>query len=233
MLKSLSISNYALIDSLVLHPETGFTAITGETGSGKSILLGAFGLLLGERADQKAIRDESKKCIVEAVFDLQGMVTETFFADHDLDFEARTTVRREIAPGGKSRAFINDTPVPLNVLKALGAQLVDIHSQHENSLLSERAFRFAVLDAFAANNQLLANYKEVYDAWKEATAALDQLLRSQGQWQQEMDYIQFQLQELRKADLHDLRQEALEQELHMLNNAEQIKGALEAAHDLI
>ena len=233
MLKSLSISNYALIDSLVLHADSGFTAITGETGSGKSILLGAFGLLLGERADQRAIRDESKKCIVEAVFDLQGMVTESFFADHDLDFEARTTVRREIAPGGKSRAFINDTPVQLNVLKALGAQLVDIHSQHENSLLSERAFRFAVLDAFAANNSLLARYREVYDAWKEASAALDQLVRSQGQWQQEMDYIQFQLQELRKADLHDLRQEVLEQELHMLNNAEQIKSALEAAYGLM
>lgn len=233
MLKSLTISNYALIDNLALQSEPGFTAITGETGSGKSILLGAFGLLLGERADQKSIRDEAKKCIVEAVFDLQGMVLESFFAEHDLDFEQRTTVRREIAPGGKSRAFINDTPVQLNVLKALGAQLVDIHSQHENSLLSERSFRFSVLDAFAANAAVLNRYRKEYDAWKEAKAELEELIRSQGQWQQEMDYIQFQLQELRKAELHDLKQEALEQELHMLNNAEQIKGALEAAYGMI
>ena len=233
MLKSLTISNYALIDNSALQPESGFTAITGETGSGKSILLGAFGLLLGERADQKAIRDESKKCIVEAVFDLKEMALEHFFQDNDLDYEQRTTVRREIAPGGKSRAFINDTPVQLNVLKALGAQLVDIHSQHENSLLSERAFRFSVLDAFAANSPLLVRYRTAYDAWKTATADLEELMRSQGLWQQEMDYIQFQLQELRKAELHDLHQESLEQELNVLNNAEQIKGSLEIAYGLI
>jgi len=233
MLKSLTISNYALIDNSALQPESGFTAITGETESGKSILLGAFGLLLGERADQKAIRDESKKCIVEAVFDLKEMALEHFFQDNDLDYEQRTTVRREIAPGGKSRAFINDTPVQLNVLKALGAQLVDIHSQHENSLLSERAFRFSVLDAFAANSPLLVRYRTAYDAWKTATADLEELMRSQGLWQQEMDYIQFQLQELRKAELHDLHQESLEQELNVLNNAEQIKGSLEIAYGLI
>jgi DNA repair protein RecN (Recombination protein N) len=233
MLKSLTINNYALIDNSALQPESGFTAITGETGSGKSILLGAFGLLLGERADQKAIRDESKKCIVEAVFDLKEMALEPFFQDNDLDYEQRTTVRREIAPGGKSRAFINDTPVQLNVLKALGAQLVDIHSQHENSLLSERAFRFSVLDAFAANSLLLGRYRTAYDTWKTATADLQELMRSQGLWQQEMDYIQFQLQELRKAELHDLHQENLEQELNVLNNAEQIKGALEVAYELI
>ena len=233
MLKSLTISNYALIDNSALQPESGFTAITGETGSGKSILLGAFGLLLGERADQKAIRDESKKCIVEAVFDLKEMVLEPFFQENDLDYEQRTTVRREIAPGGKSRAFINDTPVQLNVLKALGAQLVDIHSQHENSLLSERGFRFSVLDAFAANSQLLGRYRAAFDTWKTATADLEELMRSQGLWQQEMDYIQFQLQELRKAELHDLHQESLEQELNVLNNAEQIKGALEGAYQLI
>jgi DNA repair protein RecN (Recombination protein N) len=233
MLKSLSIQNYALIDAMDVSVESGFTAITGETGSGKSILLGAFGLLLGERADTKSIRDEAQKCVVEAVFDLNGMALESFFLAHDLDFDLCTTIRREIAPGGKSRAFINDTPVQLSVLKSLGAQLVDIHSQHENSLLSDRSFQFSIADAFALNADILNKYQQTYTSWKESKTSLDALRLQQAQWQQEMDYIQFQHQELVKANLDGLDQEALEQELNTLNNAEQIRAVVATVYELL
>jgi DNA repair protein RecN (Recombination protein N) len=233
MLKSLSIQNYALIDALNVSVEGGFTAITGETGSGKSILLGAFGLLLGERADAKSIRNQNQKCVVEAIFDLQGMSLEAFFSAHDLDFDMHTTVRREIAPGGKSRTFINDTPAQLGVLKALGAQLVDIHSQHQNSLLSDRTFQFSIVDAFAGNSETMSKYQENFVSWKDAKTTLDAMRQQQSQWQQEMDYIQFQWQELEKANLAGVDQEVMEQELNTLNNAEQIRSVVASVYELL
>lgn len=233
MLKSLSISNFALIDEVHLSFYKGMTAITGETGSGKSILLGAFGLLLGERADTKSIKNEKAKCIVEAVFDLKGYGLKSFFEDNDLDFEETATVRREIAPGGKSRAFINDTPVQLNTLRALGAELVDIHSQHENSLLGQRDFQFSVIDAFAGNQSIAAAYLSAFQSYKLVKKELDEALANETLMRQEMDFLQFQLAELEKAQLADIDQPLLEQELDTLSNAETIKSTLQVASNLL
>lgn len=233
MLTTLFVQNYALIDELSIDVSTGFTAITGETGSGKSILLGAFGLLLGERADLKSMRRSEAKCVVEATFDLRGSALQPFFQEHDLDFEITTVIRREIASGGKSRSFVNDTPVPLNVLKLLGAQLVDIHSQHENSLLNERSFQFDVLDAFANNETLLKEYRVVFEGWVRAQKEREQLQASLLMWQQEQDYVQFQLHELERAGLSEINQEELETELNTLQHADQIRHSLQSVFDVI
>jgi len=226
MLRSLTISNYALIEHVSLSFEKGLTAITGETGSGKSILLGAFGLLLGERADSKSIKDENAKCIVEAVFDLKKQGLKSFFEEHDLDYEDQSTIRREIAPGGKSRTFINDTPVQLSTLKLLGTKLVDIHSQHENSLLGDRDFQFSIVDAFAGNAAILAEYVTEFTQYKSLKKTLEETLANEAQMRREMDYIRFQLSEFEKANLESIDQAALEQEMDTLNNAEQIKSVL-------
>ena len=233
MLTSLFIQNYALIDELAIPVSNGFIAITGETGSGKSILLGAFGLLLGERADAKSIRRGDAKCVVEATFDLAGCDLKSFFEEHDLDYDTHAVVRREIAVGGKSRAFINDTPVQLHVLKILGANLVDIHSQHENSLLGERTFQFEVLDAFSGNETVLKSYRMVFAKWNERRAELDNLTAQLTQWQQEQDYVQFQLLELEKAGLQELNQEELESELNTLQHADHIRQALLGAGEIL
>jgi len=233
MLTSLFVQNYALIDELTIPVSGGFTAITGETGSGKSILLGAFGLLLGERADAKSIRRGDAKCVVEATFDLSACDLKSFFEEHDLDYETQAVVRREIAVGGKSRAFINDTPVQLHVLKMLGARLVDIHSQHENSLLGDKSFQFEVLDAFSGNDTILKSYRAVFAKWNERRIELVELNAQLAQWQQEQDYVQFQLQELEKAGLEGLNQEELESELNTLQHADFIRQALHGAGEII
>ena len=233
MLKHLSVSNYALIDKVNLDFESGLTAITGETGSGKSILLGAFGLLLGERADSKSIRDTQQKCVIEATFDLSNFDLSSFFEEHDLDYDIQTTIRREIAPGGKSRSFVNDTPVQLQALKALGEQLVDIHSQHENSLLGERAFQFHVTDAFARHHELMKHYKLQFAKYKQLHAELNECLSNEQRMREELDFFQFQLTELEKINLESIHQASLEQELETLNNAEAIKGALNRTSELI
>ncbi len=233
MLTSLSIQNYALIDELTIDVASGFTAITGETGSGKSILLGAFGLLLGDRADTKSIGRNDAKCVVEATFDLTGCNLNAFFEQNDLDYETLTVVRREIAPGGKSRSFVNDTPVQLHVLKAFGAQLVDIHSQHENSLLGDRSFQFEVLDAFAGNEVVLKKYQLAYDTWLALNKEREELAIRLSQWQQEQDYVQFQLQELERAELEHLHQEELEGELNTLQHADQIRQSVYSATELL
>jgi len=233
MLTSLFIQNYALIDELSIPVSHGFTAITGETGSGKSILLGAFGLLLGERADAKSIRRGDAKCVVEATFDLSGCDLKSFFEEQDLDYETHAVVRREIAVGGKSRAFINDTPVQLHILKMLGARLVDIHSQHENSLLGERTFQFEVLDAFSGNETVLKSYRDVFAKWNERNTELSEFKEQLAQWQQEQDYVQFQLQELEKAGLEEMNQEELESELNTLQHADYIRQALHGAGEIL
>ncbi|MFM7726482.1 MAG: DNA repair protein RecN [Flavobacteriales bacterium] len=233
MLTRLHIRNYALIDDLTLDVSSGFTAITGETGSGKSILLGAFGLLLGERADTKSMRRSDAKCVVEATFDLSRCELQSFFEEHDLDYENHTVVRREIAAGGKSRSFVNDTPVQLNVLKMLGGRLVDIHSQHENSLLSDRSFQFEVVDAFAENEHVLKNYRLKFNQWNELRNEFTELSERLAHWQQEQDYVQFQLQELEKAGLEQLNQEELESELNTLQHADQIRQSLYSASEIL
>jgi len=233
MLTSLLVQNYALIDELSIPVSNGFTAITGETGSGKSILLGAFGLLLGERADAKSIRRGDAKCVVEATFDLTGCELKSFFEENDLDYEINTMVRREIAVGGKSRAFINDTPVQLHLLKMLGARLVDIHSQHENSLLGERSFMFEVLDAFSGNEPVLKSYRIAFEKWNQLRGELGEMKGQLSQWQQEQDYVQFQLQELEKAGLGELNQEELESELNTLQHADHIRQALHSTGEIL
>ncbi len=226
MLSQLNITNYALIDAVELQFHKGMTAITGETGSGKSILLGAFGLLLGERAESKAIKNENVKCIVEAVFDLKGYDLKPFFKENDLDYDAQTTIRREISPGGKSRAFINDTPVQLATLRALGNALVDIHSQHENSLLGQRAFQFETIDAFAGNAADRLQYTQLFEKYKSLKSELDHLLQNETKMRQELDYLKFQWTELENAALENIHQQGMEQELETLTHAEQIKSVL-------
>ncbi len=226
MLSQLNITNYALIDAVELQFHKGMTAITGETGSGKSILLGAFGLLLGERAESKAIKNENIKCIVEAVFDLKGYDLKPFFKENDLDYDAQTTIRREISPGGKSRAFINDTPVQLATLRALGNALVDIHSQHENSLLGQRSFQFETIDAFAGNAAERLQYTQLFEKYKSLKSELDHLLQNEAKMRQELDYLKFQWTELENAALENIHQQGMEQELETLTHAEQIKSVL-------
>lgn len=226
MLRHLEVVNYGLIDQVSLDFSKGLTAITGETGSGKSILLGAFGLLLGERADSKAIKHAQQKCIVEAIFSLSGYALEDFFQQNDLDFDEQTTIRREIAPGGKSRAFINDTPVSLQVLKALGERLVDIHSQHENSIISDRVFQFGVLDIFAKQQALVAEYAQLFSTYKKQKEQLAELKANEAKMKQDLDYYSFQLEELSKIDLSALDQQALEEEQSTLENAGNIKSTL-------
>jgi DNA repair protein RecN (Recombination protein N) len=223
MLKNLQVINYGLIDEVALKFDRGFTAITGETGSGKSILLGAFGLLLGERADSKSIKYQDKKCIVEAVFDIENFSLKKFFEENDLDYEKQSTIRREIAPGGKSRAFINDTPVSLQILKSLGERLVDIHSQHENSILGERSFQFGILDAYAQNDALLKEYRELFKHYKTLVEELHDLKENEARMKQDLDYFTFQLEELKKIGLENIDQIALEDEQSTLNNAGTIK----------
>ncbi len=216
MIRHLLITNYGLIEKIELQLEKGLTAITGETGSGKSILLGAFSMLLGERADSKAIKNPELKCVVEGTFNLKGYNLKSFFQKEDLDYDDTTTIRREIAPGGKSRSFINDTPVSLNTLKSLGEKLVDIHSQHENSILSSRDFQFNVVDAFASNESLLISYSEKFSVYKKKKTQLDELKSNEVKMKQDLDYFQFQLEELTKATLEEINQELLEQELETL-----------------
>lgn len=233
MLRHLSIQNYALIEKQQIDFERGLSAITGETGSGKSILLGAFGLLLGARAESKSIKDPEKKCIVEALFNLTGYDLPTFFAEHDLDFDAQTSIRREIAPGGKSRAFVNDTPVSLQLLKELGEKLVDIHSQHENSVLGERSFQFELIDTLAGQQQEVRLYKKLFAAWQAAQHELRDLLANEAARRQEQDYLQFQYQELTKWNLDELPLVQMEQELETLSNAELIRNQLSTATQAI
>jgi DNA repair protein RecN (Recombination protein N) len=229
MIQQLTISNYALIDRLDIEFQSGLTIITGETGAGKSILLGALGLILGQRADTGALQDKSKKCTIESVFNLKGLDLEPFFGFHDLDFSQLCTIRREINPEGKSRAFINDTPVNLQVLKELGENLIDIHSQHETLTLSDSEFQLAVLDAFAGNEILLREYKSLYILYRNLETRVRSLLEQEAASKRDLGYFQFQFTELEQARLDGIDQEQLESELEVLNNAEEIKKQLNHA----
>lgn len=233
MLKRLTIRNYALIRALEMEPAAGLNVITGETGAGKSIMLGAIGLLTGNRADTRVLWDTKQKCITEGVFDVKAYRLGEIFNQYDLDYEDLTVIRREISPVGKSRAFINDTPVTLEVMRHIGSLLLDIHSQHENLLPGQLAFQLRLIDAYAGNDHLRDAYTRswaIYDQSKkeyEALSAQADMLRS------EADYIKFQLDELVSAELRADEQEGLEAEIKVMDNSGEIRGKLQQALEVL
>ncbi len=226
MLQSLFIQNYALIDTLNIQFQTGFSVITGETGAGKSVILGAIGLLLGQRADSKAIKKGASRCIIEAHFQIAGYRMQDFFERYDLSYDDECILRREIMISGKSRTFINDTPASLSQMKELGEMLIDIHSQHQNLLLNTEKFRFNVIDIIAHNEDLLSSYKECYSEYRLSCKALNEAIETAEKNKADEEYIRFQLNQLSEADLQDGEQEDLEQESEILGHAEDIKSSL-------
>lgn len=227
MLQSLFIRNFVLIDELHIRFDEGFSVVTGETGAGKSIILGALGLVLGQRADSKSIQSGADKCVVEAVFDVSAYQLEDFFLSHDLEYDAKNCIlRRELMSSGKSRAFINDTPAPLSVLKALGDRLIDVHSQHQNLLLVDTQFQMNVVDIMAKTEPLLVAYRREYDRYQSVVRQLDELEALATKNRQDEDYLRFQVEELRAAQLTAGEQEELEAELETLSHTEEIKSAL-------
>ena len=227
MLTHLHIQNYALIDALDIDLAAGFSVITGETGAGKSILLGALGLLLGQRADSKAIKPGAAKCCVEATFDISTLDLAGYFEENDLDYDpAACTVRREVLASGKSRSFVNDTPVNLQQLRALTSRLVDIHSQHKNLLINEEKFLLDLLDGAAANTTLLTRYAEAYHDFTRTKREISQLNLQLQQARDEQDYLSFQASQLDEANLTEGEQEELEAEQQILTHAEEIKSRL-------
>lgn len=226
MLTTLSIKNYALIENLNVSFYQGFSTITGETGAGKSILLGGLALVLGKRADASLVYNKEKKCIIEADFDIEKYSLNSFFKKEDLDYESVTTIRREILPSGKSRAFINDTPVTLTVLTALSEQLIDIHSQHETLQLADSIFQFQIIDALAKNERLLASYSKQRTLYKDLLNELDILIQDQNKAREAYDYNMFLLNELEDAKLKDTDQVELEEKLDKLTHVEEIKQSI-------
>ncbi len=226
MLQRLSISNYALIDQLNISFSKELNIITGETGAGKSIILGALSLILGQRAESKYFYNQDKKCVIEGIFAIQDYHLQQFFADNDLDYESETVLRREISADGKTRAFINDTPVNLALLKNLGEQLIDIHSQHATLAINTEDFQLLVLDTLAEHDEILANYRQSHQQHKLVSKKLHELISNFERAKAEQDYLQFQFDELEAANLLDGEQEKLEQELKMLEHAEEIKRSL-------
>ncbi len=233
MLQKLFISNYALIDSLEIDFTEGFTVITGETGAGKSILLGALGLVLGNRADVSVLFDQEKKCIVEASFQVDLNQINDFFEQNELEKEEHCLLRREISPAGKSRAFINDTPVNLQQIKELGSQLVDIHSQHDSLLLTDNQFQLSLLDDLAGHTLLLAAYSQQFEAFNKTKRRVKQLEEQAAANSRELDFLTFQLEEFEKAQLQENEYEALSIRLNALSHAEEIKSALFQSTELL
>lgn len=232
MLTHLHIENYALIRESDIDLAPGFVVITGETGAGKSILLGALSLLLGQRADTQVLQDKERKCVVEAVWDVVGLGLEPFFESNELDYDPQMILRREISPSGKSRAFVNDVPVQLALLKELGARIVDIHSQHQTLTLSDRHFQTQLLDTFSSQPQLLADYQKAYAEYAGLKRRLEELTSQEAAGRREQDFLQFQFQELADARLQESEQDELEQEASLLNHTESIKEALSAVEQL-
>ena len=227
MLQSIHIQNYALIESLDIDFHSGFSVITGETGAGKSIILGAIGLLVGQRADIKAIKTGATKCIVEARFNVASYQLESFFDAHDLEYDGEECIlRRELLASGKSRAFINDTPASLAQMKELGEKLIDVHSQHQNLLLNKENFQLNVLDILAHDEKELQTYKELYSEYKKVSRELSDILEQADKNRLDEDYIRYQVEQLDEANLQEGEQEELEQEAETLSHAEEIKASL-------
>ena len=234
MIKQLYIKNFTLIDTLDMTFQPGFSVITGETGAGKSIILGAIALLLGQRADSKAIKSGADRCIIEAHFDLSRYSMEDFFTEHEIDYDATDCIlRRELTASGKSRAFINDTPVQLSLMRQLGQQLVDIHSQHQNLLLQEEDFQLNVVDIIANDQKQLEQYRQMYQEYLSAKKAVKEMQEAIDKANDNQDFLRFQLSELNDANLSEGIQEELEQERETLSHAEDIKSGLFAADQLL
>lgn len=226
MIVSISIENFALIEKLQLQFSDGFTVITGETGAGKSILLGALGLVLGKRADLSQLQNLDKKCVIEATFNIKEYNLNSFFTDNDLDYEQQTIIRREILPSGKSRAFVNDTPINLTELQVLSDSLLDIHSQHQTSELLEDQIQMQIIDAVANNKELLSLYRTELQVWKKSTIELKVITQELIESEKEKDYNQFLLEELLVSNLKNTNQSELEEDLEKNNNIDSIKENL-------
>jgi DNA repair protein RecN (Recombination protein N) len=227
MLKSLFIQNYVLIDSLDIHFSDSFTVITGETGAGKSIILGALSLVLGQRADTKSVKNGEDRCVIEAVFDISSYDMEAFFLENELDYEPETCIlRRELFASGKTRTFVNDSPAALNVVKELGNRLIDVHSQHQNLLLADNKFQLHVVDVMAQNEPLLLEYRKEYARYQSLRKEFAVIKEKASRSKQDEDYIRFQLQQLEEAKLIEGEQETLEREHEVLSHAEDIKASL-------
>lgn len=234
MLKSLLIKNFVLIDNLDIRFENNFSVITGETGAGKSIILGALGLVLGQRADARTIKEGEDKCTIEVVFDISEYDLSGFFDANDLEFDPATCIfRRELYASGKSRAFVNDSPVSLAVMKELGGYLIDIHSQHQNLLLGDALFQLRVIDILADNKAVLKEYRKTFSTYTQQRKSLKELTEKAVQAKQEEDYIRFQLQQLEEANLKSGEQEQLENEQTLLTHAEEIKTSLYKLYELL
>ncbi|MCB0594549.1 MAG: DNA repair protein RecN [Lewinellaceae bacterium] len=229
MIKSLQIRNYAIIEKLEMDFSRGLTIVTGETGAGKSILLGALGLIMGKRADIKSLYNLENKCVVEAHFDVSRYGLKAFFEENDLDYDDNMVIRREITPSGKSRAFVNDTPVTLNILQDISSTLVDLHQQFDNLDIHQISFQLRLLDALADNKSLLSDYQRAFTQYQARRRRLAELTRRNQNAAKELDFLNFQLEEFNAAGLKAGEQEALEEELNRLTNAEDIKKTLAAA----
>lgn len=232
MLTRLSIRNYALIDELTIDFFKGLNIVTGETGAGKSIILGALSLIIGARSDTSVLRDESKKCIVEGAFSIENYGFESFFSENDLDYDPVSVLRRELTPAGKSRAFINDTPVSVKLMSDLSRKLIDIHSQHQNLDLATRQFQLALVDLEAKNEGILSDYKKIFSEYLNKTRSLAELKGKAEKEQSDLDYYEFQYKQLDEANLVENEQEELEAELEKLTHAEEIKNGLAKAGQL-
>ncbi len=233
MLTHLNIQNYTLIKHLSMDFDSGFSVITGETGAGKSILLGALSLILGGRADAQTLMDKEKKCVVEGTFDIANLDLKSIFDEENLDYENPLILRREIAVNGKSRAFVNDTPVTLNVLKTLGERLVDIHSQHETLTLNESNFRLNLVDALLEKSVLLDTYRYTYHEYKKVSTELKRLIEADDKLKADQDYFQFLFSELDELRLVEGEQETMEQNLQLMNHAEEIKRGLLQSSEML
>ncbi|MHA7131219.1 DNA repair protein RecN [Algoriphagus namhaensis] len=233
MLKSLTIKNYALIDDLELLPSANLNMITGETGAGKSIMLGAVGLLLGNRADTKVLLFPDQKCVVEGVFDLRDYGLQNFFAEQDLDYDQNCIIRREISPSGKSRSFVNDTPVLLDTLKPLGAYLMDVHSQHDTLKLGEGSYQLGLIDAYAESKPHLEDFQAAFRSFAKAKTELERLKADAQELKKEADFNEFQLNELSALSLKTGEQPELESELELLENGEEIQSKIQEVLHLL
>ena len=233
MLRRLTVENYALIDKLDLELDAHLNIITGETGAGKSILLGALGLLLGNKNESGTIRDQERNCIIEGTFDIEGYGLEAFFEDNDLDYEPQTVIRRMISPSGKSRSFVNDMPVQLSVLRELGVRLIDIHSQHRNMILSDEAFRQSALDTLAGAGESVAEYKKIYSELRYAERELEQMTLQAESLRKDEEWLRYQVEEFEAAALKAGELAEAEEELAVLENADQIGEALAMVRNIL
>ena len=233
MLKALTIKNYALIDNISIAFNNGFSAITGETGAGKSILLGALSIILGKRADPTVLKEKTIKCVVEGEFDISKLPLQQFFVNHDLDYDANTFLRREILPSGKSRAFINDTPVTLDLLKEIGVQLVDIHSQHQTLMLSNSGFQLDALDGYLDNTPYVSKFRDLYKRYVSLKNNLERLLEKEAAMKQEEDYLKFQFDELEEVLLDEELFHNMEDRQQFLTHAGDVMAALDHTSSIL